>query len=125
MATTEKVLVVDGDLEELEFIEKIAVKAGHVVQTLRYYGKFADAYAAFNPTMIFLDLRMPRLDGIEITQWLIKTGSTVPVFLMSEANAVVGELAALLDEANGTFPVSVLRKPLKARQTKIALNGAA
>lgn len=117
----EKVLVVDSDAIALEFIEELVELAGHEFASVRIFRKFPEVYAALNPTMIFANVQMPGFDGIEIARWLVEAGSTTPLILMSDGNAIAKMPAGLLTTIGEIYPASVLRKPLNVLETAAIL----
>ncbi|MDH3702713.1 MAG: response regulator [Alphaproteobacteria bacterium] len=122
MKKPERVLVVDNDAIALEFIGQLVEQAGHEFASVRYFRKFPKIHSTFGPTMIFADVQMPGFDGIEIARWLAEAGSTAPLIMMSDGNAIAEISAGLLSEIDAIYPTTVLRKPLNVLETTVILN---
>ena len=88
---------------------------------------FKRAYETFAPTLIVLDIVMPRTDGIELIKWLIERGATASIIVASGYNALYAKMAATLGSDRG-LSVSFLDKPFKIDALRDAIreseNGA-
>ena len=108
-----KILVVDDD-EALRDAYQFALADDYEV-VLAVDG--VDGVAKFdsgNPDMIFLDLRMPRLDGIGVLKHIRNANLRVPIYIVTAfAKEYMDELAKARD-AGLVFEVA--SKPLNATQ---------
>jgi len=72
-------------------------------------------FAALTPeiSLIFLDLIMPKVDGVEVLRMLGKQTCTTPIVLMSGVGARVLETAVSLAKSLGLTVTGHLRKPFR------------
>lgn len=71
MATPKcRVLVVDDDRDSAQMFAALLEAMGHEVAFLTDSTLVVDKARAFQPQVVFLDLRMPRLDGWEVAKQL-------------------------------------------------------
>jgi twitching motility two-component system response regulator PilH len=98
-----KVLCVDDVNADLINIEKIVSAEGHLVSTA-VNGKDAVAKArAEKPSIIFLDVNMPEMDGFAAMRELKKDADTksIPIVLVTSKNQKADKLWAQMQGANG------------------------
>ncbi len=65
-----RVLVVDDDHDNAQMLAALLEAMGHDVTFLTDPTKVIDTARALRPQVVFLDLRMPRLDGWELAKQL-------------------------------------------------------
>lgn len=69
-----RLLVVDDEPDFADFVKRTAEGMGYDVSALSDPNLFKEAYAAFKPNVIVLDMVMPDIEGIELVQWLAQQG---------------------------------------------------
>lgn len=113
-----RVLVVDDDEVLLRVLGEALRRGGHHVLEARSAMSCLAIAAAEAPDAVLLDLRLPDLDGIEVTRRL-RTSSDVPVLLLSGAGSELRRVAALEVGADDFIdkPFSLLE--LSARLTAV------
>jgi CheY-like chemotaxis protein len=118
-ATTRTVLVADDDPSIRDFVSRVVTKAGHrVVRADR--GDQALALARQErPALVFLDVLMPGLDGLEVCKALRADAQLgkVPVVLMS----AMGE-ERLLETCREAKANDYLTTPMRLEQVRAALS---
>jgi C4-dicarboxylate-specific signal transduction histidine kinase/DNA-binding response OmpR family regulator len=93
-----RILVVDDVATNRFVASRILAKAGHVVELAGDGAEAVEKAAAADFDMIFMDVQMPRMDGIEATAAIRAMGSPksdVPIIAMT-AHAMDGDREALL-----------------------------
>jgi DNA-binding response OmpR family regulator len=101
------IAVVDDDLVSRELVSTAFRKAGWAVAQYENGKEFTDALASRPFDLVFLDLRMPVMDGFGVLTYMKKAQSAVPVIIfssLSEKETVV--------RAMGFGIKSYLAKPL-------------
>jgi CheY-like chemotaxis protein len=89
------ILVAEDDPDDLFLLRRLLNKAGvkHQVVTCRngdevisfLRGAAANAEKVIRPCLVFLDIKMPKLDGFEVLRWIRKQTAlrTLPVVMLS------------------------------------------
>ncbi|MDD5454521.1 MAG: response regulator [Candidatus Ratteibacteria bacterium] len=78
-----KVLLVDDNPEYLELIGFYLKKLGYIVETVDSGEKALSKIKEERPSIIFLDLQMPKMDGLETLQKIKEIDKTLPVIIVS------------------------------------------
>ena len=80
-----KVLVVDDDLIVAEMYRLALTRAGHEVQVAHDGVAALRAVLSSRPDIVFLDIRMPKMDGMEVLRELASADLTrsMPVIMLS------------------------------------------
>lgn len=104
------VVVADDDPSILDFLTRVATKAGHRVVRTDRGDKALELVRQEKPQLVFLDVLMPGLDGLEVAK-AIRNDATltgIPVVLLS----AMGE-ARLAEAVRSSGAVDFLTKPMK------------
>lgn len=93
-----KILVVDDEKPILDIVKFNLVKEGYEVVTAFDGEEALELFESEKPDLIYLDLMLPKIDGLEVTRQIRKT-SEVPILMVSakdtEFDKVIGlELGA-------------------------------
>jgi two-component system, OmpR family, response regulator MprA len=91
----EHVLVVDDDAPVRRMLERTLSAEGHAVTTAADGGAALAAAERDVPDLVILDVAMPGLDGLAVTQRLRGKGVTAPILLLTARDAVVDRVAGL------------------------------
>ena len=107
-----KVLIVDDDVNICETLKDILIEKGGYVVTVAYNGVEAISFAKkYAQDMIFLDMRLPVMSGLEIYLAIREFDSKVPVIIMT---AYQFELKHCVDEALVKGAQACIHKPVDA-----------
>ena len=111
-----KILVVDDDLI-LEMLSDVLTEEGYEVRT-SVDGKAVQDAPAFQPDMILMDVMMPQMNGIEVSQHLKRNSATthIPIILMTAVGQPPPRLAQAV--VNG-----ILFKPFDLDELLAKING--
>ncbi|MEA2347817.1 MAG: two-component system, OmpR family, response regulator PrrA [Thermoleophilaceae bacterium] len=89
------VLVVDDDRHIRQALERALTLEGFNVETAADGVEAVGAIAAAQPSVIVLDVTMPRMDGVEVARHLRADGNDVPVLMLSARDEVDDRVAGL------------------------------
>ncbi|PCI80778.1 MAG: hypothetical protein COB20_02675 [SAR86 cluster bacterium] len=78
-----KVLAVDDDTFISDLLKRLATKVGCAVHCIHDGAEVGNALLAYRPEIIFLDLVLPGIDGVEIIRILAKAECKAKIVLMS------------------------------------------
>ncbi len=106
------ILIIDDDTEITDQLSDVAVSSGHQV-TVENDSRQVESLLATAFDLIFLDLRMPFLDGIQVMRVLSQKKVSAALVLMSSFDKAVLNTAHELAEAHELNALSHLSKPFK------------
>ena len=112
------VVVADDDPSILDFLTRVATKAGHRVVRTDRGDKALELVRQEKPQLVFLDVLMPGLDGLEVAK-AIRADATltgIPVVLLS----AMGE-ARLGEAMRNVGAADFLTKPMKLEAVRALL----
>lgn len=116
-----KLLVVDDEATFGNFVEDVASALGYEVMALTESGKFTDAFSAFRPDTVILDMVMPEFDGMEITRWLVNEKFAGKLIIVTGYNPQYSKIAKTLGELGGLHNVVRLSKPVRLEELRSVL----
>ena len=115
-----KFLLIEGDVKVADLLRQALAEADHEI-TVRNTGEEGLAYlAGSRPDAIFMDVRLPKMNGIEVLRRIRVTDPTLPVILLT-GRATVDEIA----EAKRLGVAEVIAKPYVLRHFSEALDRVA
>jgi len=91
----EHVLVVDDDPPVRRMLERTLAAEGHAVTTAADGGAALAAVERAAPDLVILDVAMPGIDGLAVTQRLRGKGVTAPILLLTARDAVADRVEGL------------------------------
>ena len=77
------VFVIDDDESVCRSLRRLMKSAGLSVRTFTSAKDFLNQGCRNMPGCLVLDVRMPEMDGLELQQKLVDSGSSMPIILMS------------------------------------------
>ena len=115
-----RVLLIDDEPAVGELVRTVAESLGVHCEAVQSAPAF---FAALHPevSLIFLDLRMSGLDGVEILRLLSQRASTPPIVLMSGMGPRVLETAQALAGSMGLRIAGYLLKPFRVAEVEAIL----
>lgn len=102
------VYVVDDDLSVRKAMERLLRSAGHEVKTFASALEFLDSSHADAPGCLVLDIKMPKLGGLELQERLAEKGISFPVVFVTGHGTVPASVRALKAGA-----MDFIEKPFK------------
>ena len=118
---TGKVLIVDDDDDVAQFIARIVSARGYEPLLGRTPREFVENFSA-DVSMVFLDLVMPQMDGIEMIRFFADSQVSARVVLMSGYSAGVLAAAEQLAQERGLDVGASLSKPIDIEALSRALD---
>ncbi len=106
-----KILIVDDDPEERERVSAFAKSLGHEVRAAKDGIAAMERLADESASVLITDLRMPRMDGMQLIQELRDQGSQIPTIVLTGFGSI--EIALSLVQDLGAF--WFLEKPVDAK----------
>jgi DNA-binding NtrC family response regulator len=112
-AMAKKLLVIDDQTGITKVVELIARQLGLNARSLNDSSEATDAFIAFMPDVVMLDMIMPEKDGIDVLNEILLTGIPVKVVLTSGFSDSYLRLAEGVANFHANKNVSILRKPFR------------
>ena len=108
-----RVLIVDDDLRICRIIERVAKDLGVESKTtddpkVGFWLEISE----FKPTVVFIDLQMPGVDGVQLLRRLAEVKSTTAIVLVSGMHRSVIETSEELGRSLGLNMSGILTKPV-------------
>ncbi|MFT5320168.1 MAG: CheY-like chemotaxis protein [Pseudohongiellaceae bacterium] len=111
-----KVLIVDDELTITNILRRIVEKLGCEVTSVDDGREVGKAVVAYNPEVIFLDLMMPDIDGVQTINLLGEAGCKAKIILMSGLDQrTISSVAAGAKNLNLDV-LAAITKPFKPGQ---------
>lgn len=115
-----KILIVDDNIDAAESLAEILETKGHLVSLCGDGSSAVQAYREQAFELVFMDLKMPGMDGIEATRHIFEFDAAARVVVLT-GNTVQEDLQTM-----GKMPVlKVLRKPFDVSALLIFLDTVA
>src|SRR6266853_514188 len=119
----DRLLVIDDEPAFAQVIKKVAQDCGFEVAVTADPSTFMNAVRVWHPTVIMLDLKMPRTDGIQLLRALASDHCTAHIVVTSGEHGKVLETAMQLGRERGLNMRDVLPKPVRAQDLRERLAG--
>ena len=117
-----RLLIVDGQQEDVDFVKAIADRMGYAVASAKHASEFIALAESFAPTVVLLDLQLPQGDGVEIMRLLVARDCKAEIILMSATDPRVMSATYDLGASRGLTMAGCLSKPMSPKdlQTKLS-----
>ena len=116
MAATNRLLIVDDEPGITRVIEAAARELGFEVMSINDTEQFEKALGAIKPTIIFLDVTMPRRDGMELIGHLAADNYIGKVVIMSGSDPRYIQMSSAIAAVRGLNVAGTLPKPFRVRE---------
>jgi CheY-like chemotaxis protein len=117
-----RLLVVDDEPAFCRFVQDVAQDIDFSVEMTTTGREFMTTYTLFLPKTIVMDIVMPEIEGVELTQWLIQEGFTGKLILVTGYAPNYVAVAQRLADASAQFKTITLLKPVGIDDLEAALN---
>lgn len=120
VSAKKKILVADDDQDLLDLLDLKLTNEGFEVQTVSDGKKALDSAQSILPSLIVLDLNMPKMNGMEVCKTLktIRSTRNIPVVILTVQNEVVDRILGLEFGAD-----DYLTKPFHPRELILRIRG--
>ncbi|MDE0943469.1 MAG: response regulator [Alphaproteobacteria bacterium] len=115
-------MVVDDEPAFCRFVQDVAQDIDFSVEMTTTGREFMTTYTLFLPKTIVMDIVMPEIEGVELTQWLIQEGFTGKLILVTGYAPNYVAVAQRLADASAQFKAITLLKPVGIDDLEAALN---
>ena len=113
-----RILIVDDKLVNRQFLRRLLGPLGFELQEAKHGEEAIKIWEAWHPHLIWMDMRMPVMDGFEATQTIkASTQGPMPVIIALTASVLEEERAMVLAARCDDF----LRKPFRNEQIFTAI----
>ena len=116
-----KVLIVDDDRDLCENLGKILGMDGYRTVSAHDGERALEMAVAEEPDVVILDIKMPRMDGMEVLKKLKERSGWIAVFILTAFPSVESAVDAVRDK----IVFDYIRKPFALRQIQDAVARAA
>lgn len=99
---------VDSDPAAREYLRRLMQDIGRPVQSFRTGEEFLDAYDSDSPGCLVLEVRLPRISGIELQRQLATSRNLIPLIFTTSYGTV-----PIACEAMRRGAIDVLQKPIE------------
>ena len=113
-----KILVVDDDTFIANILKRIVEKLGCDVKCIHDGNEVGNALIAYEPDVIFLDLILPGIDGVEIIRNLGQAGCKSKIVLMSGLDKRTLASVSLGAKQNSLDVIDAITKPFAPGQVE-------
>ena len=113
-----RVLIIDDDIRICRIIKRVADELGIESFATDNPELFEPANLDFEPNVIFMDLQMPKLDGVELLRKLADQHSKAAIILTSGMDKSVIETTEELGKSLGLNMAGFLQKPIDINKVK-------
>ena len=107
-----RLLVIDDEPDICDFVKEVAEDNGYEVAVATEFEGFSASYESLAPTVIFLDLQMPEIDGVQLLRFLAEEKCQAKIAVISGADARVLSTAGRLGASQGLDILGTLQKPV-------------
>ena len=121
---SDRLLVLDDDPGVCDLVKDVAQELGFSVVVPSAGSDLLSLLRSFQPSVIFLDLQMPGMDGIEVMRLLAEDSVDVQIILATGQHRQILNAARNLAQKRGLNVVNSLRKPVQLAELEAVLSGA-
>lgn len=120
----QRLLMIDDEPTMCRFVKAVAEQVGLAVTTTEDPDEFRAANERERPTIIVLDLQMPKADGVELLRYLASVKTRASILLASGMDMKTVASAENLGRSKKLNMCGTLRKPMRLASLKTLLQRA-
>jgi EAL domain-containing protein (putative c-di-GMP-specific phosphodiesterase class I) len=112
LSNPNRLLAIDDQRDILDFIGEVGQGMGYEVALADTAERFQEQLTRLRPTLIIVDLQMPRIDGIELIRLLGRQRSEARILIASGMDTRVLGSAEQLGRSLGLNMIGAIQKPI-------------
>ena len=120
-----KLLLVDDEAGIRKLFTNVAERMGYEVTAVETVDQFLASYRTQRPSVVVMDLMMPRKDGVELMKSLADDDCDLPIVLISGSDGDLLGRVQRLGLARGLDIRGVLTKPIMLDDLEATLKNVA
>ena len=113
IGATDRLLIVDDEPGITNVIEAVGRQLGFEALAIHDTDQFEKALQMIKPTIIFLDIAMPKRDGVELIAYLSAWNYPGKIVIMSGADPLYLQMSSTIAKTRGLRLGGTLRKPFR------------
>ncbi|MCK5041377.1 MAG: EAL domain-containing response regulator [Sphingomonadales bacterium] len=107
-----KAIIADDDIDICDLLGDILEGMGYDYEHVQNGTEFPELFMSYQPHLVFLDLKIPGKDGIELIEFLGTQNTKTKVIMMSGMDSRTLSSAQKLAQMNNVEIVTILQKPV-------------
>lgn len=117
-----RIVAVDDDRRILRLLKRTCENVGYEVHSVLDAEYFESSFRAFEPSLVFLDLNMHRIDGVALLRFIAEERSDTSVIVTSGVDECLLDDAQSLGLSLGLRMLTPIRKPLMVSDVRRRLD---
>lgn len=114
-----KILVIDDEEAMRDSCSQVLMREGHAVKTADDGEEGLDLFSKIDFDAVLLDLKLPRIDGMEVLSKIKKQSPQTPVIIITGYATIESTVNSI---KNGAF--DYLAKPFSSKELRVSINKA-
>lgn len=111
-------LIVEDEHGFVKIVSRIAAEFGMIVVSIKDSEKFVETMTLHGPDIIFIDLKMPGQDGVELLHELSVMQSSSKIVIASGFDEVIIQSSVQIGKSLGLQIVGYLVKPVRVSEIR-------
>lgn len=103
-----KILIIDDSMVVRRRFKKLLIELGHEVEEAGDGVQAVSAYTSFSPELVFCDVTMPDVDGIEVVKGIIAINKDAKIVMMTAMDE-----QTILNQAKEAGALDYILKPVE------------
>jgi EAL domain-containing protein (putative c-di-GMP-specific phosphodiesterase class I) len=110
----DRLLVIDDESGFRGYVRRVSEASGFETQATDDPDVFREKLRSWQPSVIVLDLNMPKTDGVELLRALVEAKSKAKILIVSGVDVRVLESSKRLAQEQGLTIAGAMQKPIRA-----------